>query len=170
MELEVYLLILTFNRLMNIFKKVITFLFLILIFSCSGSEDNFDISLKDKFDSGMSNLEKVSIYRLKLILMMFFFAERDQNLEMMHNIFLGEAYYQNGEYLDAITEFEKLVSRMGFSEYVEKARFKICEAYKIESPKYYHDQEYTVKALERYQEFMDDYPNSEYIELIILVR
>ena len=57
---------------------------------------------------------------------------------------------------------------MGFSEYVEKARFKICEAYKIESPKYYHDQEYTVKALERYQEFIDDYPNSEYIDLIMV--
>ena len=38
---------------------------------------------------------------------------------------------------------------MGYSPYVEDARFKICEAYSIESPRYYHDQEYTLKALER---------------------
>ena len=60
----------------------------------------------------------------------------------------------------AIAEYEKLTRKMGYSSFVEDARFKICEAYRIESPKYYHDQEYTLKALERYQEFLDDYPNS----------
>ena len=51
---------------------------------------------------------------------------------------------------------------MGFSEFIEDARFKICEAYRIESPTYFHDQQYTEKALERYQEFLDDFPQSKY--------
>ncbi len=168
MELEEYLLILTFNLHMNIFKRSLQFLFLILIFSCSGSKKNFDISLKDKFDSGMSNLEKGKYLQAQVDFNDVLLRGTGSELGDDAQYFLGEAYYQNNEYLDAITEFEKLTRRMGFSEYVEKARFKICEAYKIESPKYYHDQEYTVKALERYQEFMDDYPNSEYTELIIL--
>ena len=75
---------------------------------------------------------------------------------------------RNEEYLNAITEFDKLTRRMGFSEYVEEARFKICESYKIESPRYFHDQEYTQKALERYQEFIDDYPESQYLDSILL--
>ena len=50
---------------------------------------------------------------------------------------------------------------MAFSPFVEDARFKICESYRIESPKYYHDQEYNKKYLERYQEFLDDYPESK---------
>ena len=50
---------------------------------------------------------------------------------------------------------------MAFSPFVEDARFKICESYRIESPKYYHDQEYTEKAIERYQEFLDDFPESK---------
>ena len=74
--------------------------------------------------------------------------------------YLGEAYFRNKEYLLAVAEYEKLTRRMGFSPFVEDARFKICEAYRIESPKYYHDQEYTKKSLERYQEFLDDFPES----------
>ena len=57
---------------------------------------------------------------------------------------------------------------MGYSSFVEDARFKICEAYRIESPKYYHDQEYTIKALERYQEFIDDYPNSIFLDDVLI--
>ena len=74
--------------------------------------------------------------------------------------YLGEAFFRNKEYLLAVAEYEKLTRRMAFSPFVEDARFKICEAYRIESPKYYHDQEYTEKALERFQEFLDDFPNS----------
>ena len=54
---------------------------------------------------------------------------------------------------------------MAFSPFVEDARFKICESYRIESPKYYHDQEYTEKAIERYQEFLDDFPESNLMML-----
>ena len=50
---------------------------------------------------------------------------------------------------------------MAFSPFVDDARFNICESYSIESPKYYHDQEYTEKAIERYQEFLDDFPGSK---------
>ena len=74
--------------------------------------------------------------------------------------YLGEAFFRNKEYLLAVAEYEKLTRRMAFSPFVEDARFKICEAYRIESPKYYLDQEYTEKALERFQEFLDDFPNS----------
>ena len=57
---------------------------------------------------------------------------------------------------------------MGFSPFVEDSRFKICEAYRIESPKYYHDQEYSEKSLQRYQEFLDDYPNSKYTSDVLM--
>ena len=76
--------------------------------------------------------------------------------------YLGEAYFLNKEYILAISEYEKLTRKMAFSPFVEEARFKICEAYRIESPDFYHDQTYTEKALDRYQEFIDDFPGSPY--------
>ena len=74
----------------------------------------------------------------------------------------------------SIAEYESLTRKMSFSPFFEKSRFRICEAYRIESPDYYNDQSYTEKALERYQEFLDDFPNSEYsqtaTESMIILR
>ena len=50
---------------------------------------------------------------------------------------------------------------MSFSPYVEKARYRICESYVSLSPKYFRDQTYSEKAIEKLQEFIDDYPTSE---------
>ena len=50
---------------------------------------------------------------------------------------------------------------MQFSPYIEKARYRICESYLVLSPKYYNDQTYSEKALEKLQEFIDDYPESD---------
>ena len=55
---------------------------------------------------------------------------------------------------------------MAFSPFFEKSRFRTCEAYRFESPDYFKDQTYTEKALERYQEFLDDFPTSEYSQTV----
>ena len=61
--------------------------------------------------------------------------------------YLAESYYLNKEYLLAIAEYDRLIRRMGFSPYVEKARWRVCQSYVKESPKYYKDQTNTEKAL-----------------------
>ena len=76
--------------------------------------------------------------------------------------YLAESYFLNKEYLLAIAEYDRLIRRMGFSPYVEKSRWRVCQSYVKESPKYYKDQTNTQKALSKLQEFIDDYPNSEY--------
>ena len=80
--------------------------------------------------------------------------------------FLAEAYFLNDQYLLSIKEYENLIRKMAFSPFFEKARFRICEAYRIESPNYYNDQAYTEKALERYREFLDDFPDSKHSKTV----
>ena len=80
--------------------------------------------------------------------------------------FLAEAYFLNNQFLLSITEYENLTRKMAFSPFFEKSRFRICEAYRIESPDYYNDQSFTEKALERYKEFLDDFPDSEYSQTV----
>ena len=140
---------------------------LLMVFSCVGSKAVNEVTIQDKFQNGLDNLEKEKYMQAQLDFNNVLIRGTGSDLGDDAQYYLGESYYRNEEYLNAITEFEKLTRRMGFSEYVEEARFKICEAYKIESPKYFHDQEYTLKALERYQEFIDDYPNSEYSSSIL---
>ena len=61
----------------------------------------------------------------------------------------------------AISQYDRLRRKMPFSPFIEKVRYRICEAYLTLSPKYFNDQTYSEKALEKLQEFIDDYPNSD---------
>ena len=76
--------------------------------------------------------------------------------------FLAESYFLDEDYGLALIEYEKLVSRMGFSPYIEKTRWRICETLMALSPNYYHDQESSKKAITEIQQFLDDYPSSDY--------
>ncbi len=136
---------------------LISFMFLA---SCSGTRNNDEQTLKDIFNQAMDNLENSKYLQAQSNFKNVLIRGTGTDLGDDAQYFLGESYFRNKEYLLAIAEYEKLTRKMGYSPFVEDARFKICEAYRIESPKYYHDQEYTLKALERYQEFLDDYPNS----------
>ena len=140
----------------------------LLILSCAGSKTNGEITLQEIFMSGLENLENEKYLQAQSDFKHVVIRGTGSDLGDDAQYYLGEAYYRNEEYLLAVSEYEKLTRRMGFSPFVEDARFKICEAYRIESPKYYHDQEYTEKALERYQEFLDDFPNSSFIDDVVV--
>ena len=143
------------------------FILMIFFYSCAGTNKNTDISPRDKFNEGIKNLENEKYLQAQLDFKNVIIRGTGTELGDDAQYFLGEAYFKNEEYLLAIAEYEKLTRKMGFSPFVEDARFKICEAYSIESPKYYHDQEYTRKALDRYQEFLDDYPNSKLLDDVL---
>ncbi|MBT3944835.1 MAG: outer membrane protein assembly factor BamD [Candidatus Marinimicrobia bacterium] len=147
---------------MNKIIKQFWIVFFAISLSCAGSNAGDDITLEEKFDIGMKNLEKEKYLQAQLDFKQVVIRGTGSDLGDDAQYYLAESYYRNEEYLDAISEYEKLTRRMGFSEFIEDARFKICEAYRIESPTYFHDQQYTEKALERYQEFLDDFPQSKY--------
>ena len=143
-------------------------LFMSLIFTgCAGSKTLQESSIQEIFKNGLDNLEEEKYLQAQSDFTQVLIRGSGSDLGDDAQYYIGEAYYRNEEYMSAIVEYEKLTRRMGFSPYVEDARFKICESYKIESPKYFHDQEYTEKALERYQEFLDDYPDSEYFDEVL---
>ena len=140
---------------------LISLLCLLLILSCSGTNSGSGVSLQERFNTGMENLEREKYLQAQTDFKYVVMRGTGTDLGDDAQYYLGESYYNNDEYLLAIAEYEKLTRRMAFSPFVEDARFKICESYRIESPKYYHDQEYTEKAIERYQEFLDDFPESK---------
>ena len=145
---------------MNKISQIILMVYIMAIFSCASSKILDGNTIEDRFLVGMKNLEKEK----------YLVAQTDFKYVTMRGggsdlgddalYYLGESYFRNEEYILAIAEYEKLTRNMGYSPFVEDARFKICEAYRIESPKYFHDQEYTEKALQRYQEFLDDFPDT----------
>ena len=145
-------------------RNIVIVITLLHLFGCSASnifDDN--IPYKERFDEGLEFFEKEkynqSAQQFNII------VQRASHTDLGDDslFFLAESYFLNKDYDLALIEFEKLVSRMGFSPYIEKSRWRICEALTLLSPNYFHDQDSSVKAISQIQDFIDDYPNSQYL-------
>ena len=51
--------------------KILISILLVLLVSCAGTKNNDELTLKDIFNKGMSNLEKINISKHNLILKEF---------------------------------------------------------------------------------------------------
>ena len=143
--------------------RLILFCISILLSSC-GISNPFDdnIAYKTRFDDGLAFFEEENY--VKASQQFNIIVDRASHTDLGDDalFFLAESYFLNKDYDLALVEFEKLVSRMGFSPYIEKSRWRICETLMLLSPNFYHDQESSKKAISQIQEFLDYFPNSEY--------
>ena len=135
---------------------------LFIFFGCSSTLPDESLSLAEHLKIGMDYLDEEKYAKaqdeFKFVLSRGTGTDYGDDAQF----FLAESYFLNDQFMLSIKEYENLTRKMAFSPFFEKSRFRICEAYRIESPDYYNDQSYTEKALERYQEFLDDFPESEY--------
>jgi len=140
-------------------------LYLSIIISCSHNSkvDVWEDDLQERFDKGMKYLEKKKYFKAQEELNYVLIRGSHTDLADDALFYLGESYYLNKEYLLAINNFDRLSRQMIYSPYVEQARFRICQGYVTLSPKYYHDQKYTNNAIDKLQEFVEDFPQSEFI-------
>jgi len=76
--------------------------------------------------------------------------------------YIAESYFLSEDYDLAMSEYEILIHRYSASEMVEGARWKIALCQFELSPKYQLDQAMTHRALESLEEFMEEFPDSEF--------
>ena len=75
----------------------------------------------------------------------------------------SQAYYKTKQYYLAGYQFESFASNYPRSEKVQEAAYLGAKCYSMLSPVYSLDQVDTFKAIEKLQNFIDTYPNSEYL-------
>ena len=138
------------------------FITLSIFLGCASFQSKQEEDIEVQFERAKKFLEKKKYFRAQEEFNNLVIRGTHTDLGDDAQFYLAESYYFNKEYLLAITEYDRLIRRMGFSPYVEKARWRICQCYVNESPQYYKDQTNTEKALSKLQELLDDYSNSEY--------
>jgi len=135
--------------------------FIFILFGCSSTLPDDSLSLSEHLKLGMDLLDEEKFVKaqdqFKYVLSRGAGTDYGDDAQF----FLAESYFLNSQYIESIPEYENLIRKMAYSPFFEKSRFRVCEAYRFESPDYFNDQTYTEKALERYQEFLDDFPNSD---------
>ena len=76
--------------------------------------------------------------------------------------YLGECRFMRGEYLLAAFEYSVVKRNYAASKRVPDAQYKLALAYYMLSPKASLDQQYTKKAIDEFQSFVEYYPANEH--------
>jgi outer membrane protein assembly factor BamD len=77
---------------------------------------------------------------------------------------LAESHFSLKEYLISASEYQKVVTQYPQSNLAAEAEFMMGESYFLLAPKYSLDQTYTESAIEAFQLFIEDFPDSELVE------
>jgi outer membrane protein assembly factor BamD len=77
--------------------------------------------------------------------------------------YLGEARFRRGEYLLAVYEYQSLRRNMPASPFVAQAQYNIGLSYYTLSPKSPLDQDYSVRAIDEFQNFLEYFPTHELV-------
>ena len=78
--------------------------------------------------------------------------------------YVGQAHFENGEYVTAAAEFSRLAGDLGRMDLADDARFMACQAYDELSPDPQLDQEYTRAAIDHCQALLEYFPDSEFAD------
>jgi outer membrane protein assembly factor BamD len=146
-------------------KKILSLLLVVVLFSSCGeyqralkTEDvavKFDLATKlydaGKYSKAIRLFEQIAPgYRGK------------PQAEKLFYMF-SQSYYKSKQYYLAGYQFESFVSSYPRSEKVQEASFLGAKSYSKLSPVYTLDQGDTVKAIDKMQGFIDNYPNSAFL-------
>lgn len=145
-------------------KKIISLLLLVLFCSCGEYQKALkteDVSVKVDMATKMYAAGKYS----KAIRLFEQIAPGYRGKPQGENLFymFAQSYYKTQQYTTAAYQFESFVSGYPKSEKVQEAAFLAAKSYSMLSPVYSLDQADTVKAIDKLQAFIDNYPNSQYL-------
>lgn len=146
-------------------KKILSLLIVVTLFYSCGEYQkalkNEDVAAKFEMATKMYDAGKYT----KAIRLFEQLATSYRGKPQAEKLFymFSQSYYKTKQYYLAGYQFEAFVSGYPRSEKVQEAAFLGAYSYSKLSPVYSLDQADTVKALEKLQAFIDNYPNSEYI-------
>ena len=138
--------------------KIIT---LIIFLGCSATKMSFIDELQLKFDKGEQFYNSGKYTRAKDELQSVIMNNPGSQMALDTQYLLGESHFKLKEYEDAALEFDRFARFSQNYERTELARFRICECAINMSNSFQKDQTNTIEAIDRLQEFIEDYPSSK---------
>jgi len=146
-------------------KKYIYIVLIIFAFS-SCSEYQKALKSEDltvKFNQASKQYEKGKYYKaLTLFEQMAPSFRGNPDAEKMFYLF-SQSYYKTKQYYLSGYQFESFAAGYPKSDKTEEASFLGAKSYSMLSPVYSLDQTDTEKAIQKFQAFIDAYPNSTYL-------
>ena len=125
---------------------------------CSSEETIVQLSPEERFKLGMAKFREEdyleAIEDFKIVTLQFQGTQYGDDAQF----YMAECRYIRGEFVLAAYEYDMLLRTMPTSDFVSRARFRKATCYYDLSPESYRDQDYTRKAIDEYQGFLEYHP------------
>ena len=131
---------------------------LLLIWGCGSSSDFSDLTADERLSSAIKLYEDEDFEDAATEFEALLLQYPGNSIVDDAQYYLGMCKFQREEFILSAFEFSKLIKNMPASEFVADAQFMLAESYYELSPDFTLDQNYTKKAIEEYQAFVDFFP------------
>lgn len=139
-------------------KRVFIVLVALFLINCGGTKPTSEWNAHDYFRAAKEKYDDESYFEsandFTVVLLRFSGSVVADSAQF----YLADSHLKMGDYLIAGVEFEKLINDMNQSPLVPQAQLKLADSYYALSPRAALDQEYTLKAIQEYQYFVDEFP------------
>ncbi len=139
-------------------KLLAVLLFSIILFGCSTTRPQPDWTARQYFHYAMDMFNDKDYYEAANEFTVIVLRYPGSVVSDSAQFYLAESHFYLDEFIIAAAEYEKLINSMARSPLVPLAQFRLAESYFELSPRPSLDQEYTIKAIREFQNFIEEYP------------
>ncbi len=147
-------------------RLLIILLLFFFILSCGRQKIRSDIPVEERLNIALKMFEKGDYFDAKTQFRIITLSYSGNTIADKAQYYLAECHYFMKEYIISASEYERLIKVYPSSEYVDDAKYKLGLSYYEMSPKASLDQEYTLKAIKEFQEFLEDYYSSPLVSQV----
>ena len=134
------------------------FLFSVLFSGCGSDDATKQLSAEERYELGMKAFKDedylAAIEEFKVVSIQY----QGSKVVDSAQFFMAESRYLHGEYILAAFEYDILIRNMTSSIFVSRSRFRRATCFFELSPKSHLDQNYSRKAIDEYQAFLEYHP------------
>jgi len=147
------------------FYAILPVLMMLVLSACGSSAPTAESTPEERYRHAVSLLEKKNHDAAVLALEPMMFSTRATALEDQVLFSLATAYYESEQYLLASEIYRRLLQQTPGSRFARDAQMQLAKSFEQLSPAYDLDQEYTVKAINEFQLYLDLYPSPNTTQL-----
>lgn len=137
---------------------ILLFLFLLLFSGCGSDNATQQLSAEERYELGMKVFKDedylAAIEEFKVVSLQY----QGSKVADSAQFFLAESRYLREEYILAAFEYDILIRNMTSSIFVSRSRFRRATCFFELSPQSHLDQNYSRKAIDEYQAFLEYHP------------
>ncbi|MCA9733695.1 MAG: outer membrane protein assembly factor BamD [Deferribacteres bacterium] len=145
-------------------KITVLLVVMLAINACGGSKDLKKMTVRQRLDYARKLYDDGKYFEAKNQFQILILNNPGSRIIDEAQFYYADSFFELKEYLTAAAEYERLINRYPNSEYLDDASYKLGFAYFKMSPKPQLDQKYTYQAIDQFQQFMDEFPDSDLVK------